>query len=111
MGAQFPCVSALGDVGAIPLTLGKPLPKAGAFAHGEAEIVAKNITHAITGKGTPQRFTGYGECFIEIGDGKAGMGGGNFYAEPKPEVTLRMPSWRWHVSKVLFEKSWLYTKL
>jgi monoamine oxidase len=32
-------------------------------------------------------------------------------AEPKPEVTLRMPSWRWHVSKGFFEKSWLYTKL
>jgi sulfide:quinone oxidoreductase len=108
---RFPCVYAIGDVVAIPLTLGKPLPKAGVFAHGEAEIVAKNITHAITGKGTPQRFNGYGECFIEIGAGKAGMGGGNFYAEPKPEVTLRMPSWRWHVSKVLFEKSWLYTKL
>jgi len=108
---RFPGVYAIGDVVAIPLTLGKPLPKAGVFAHAEAEIVAKNIAHAITGQGTPQRFSGYGECFIETGDGKAGWGGGNFYAEPKPEVTLRMPSWRWHVGKVLFEKSWLYTKL
>ena len=108
---RFPGVYAIGDVVAIPLTLGKPLPKAGVFAHAEAEIVAKNIARTITGHGTPQRFNGDGECFIEIGDGKAGWGGGNFYAEPKPEVTLRMPSWRWHLAKVLFEKSWLYTRL
>ena len=88
---RFPGVYAIGDVVAIPLTLGKPLPKAGVFAHAEAEIVAKNIARTITGQGTPQRFNGYGECFIEVGDGKAGWGGGNFYAEPKPEVTLRMP--------------------
>lgn len=108
---RFPAVYAIGDVVAIPLTLGKPLPKAGVFAHAEAEVVAKNIARIVTGQGAPQRFEGYGECFIEIGDGKAGWGGGNFYAEPKPEVALRMPSWRWHMGKVLFEKSWLYTKL
>jgi len=108
---RFPGVYAIGDVVAIPLKLGKPLPKAGVFAHGEAEIVAKNIAHTITGAGTAQRFDGHGECFIEIGEGKAGFGGGNFYAEPTPVVTLRTPSWRWHLSKVFFEKAWLYTKL
>ena len=79
---RFPGVYAIGDVVAVPLTLGKPLPKAGVFAHAEAEIVAKNIARTIAGQGTPQRFNGYGECFIEFGDGKAGWGGGNFYAEP-----------------------------
>jgi len=108
---RFPRVYAIGDVVAIPLKLGKPLPKAGVFAHGEAEIVARNIAHAITGAGTTARFDGEGQCFIEIGDGKAGVGRGNFYAEPTPSVTLRSPSWRWHLSKVLFEKAWLYTKL
>jgi sulfide:quinone oxidoreductase len=108
---RFPGVYAIGDVVAIPLKLGKPLPKAGVFAHAEAEIVAKNIASAIMGQGARHRFDGHGECFIEIGDRKAGWGGGNFYAEPTPQVTLRMPSWRWHLGKVLFEKSWLYTKL
>lgn len=108
---RFPGVYAIGDVVSIPLALGKPLPKAGVFAHGQAEVVAQNIAHAITGQGAPQRFNGHGECFIEIGDGKAGIGAGDFYAEPTPEVKLREPSWRWHVGKVLFEKSWLYTKL
>ena len=108
---RFPGVYAIGDVVAIPLTLGKPLPKAGVFAHGEAEIVAKNIAHRIAGESATERFNGYGACFIETGDGKAGFGGGDFYAEPKPIVQLRMPSWRSHLGKVLFEKSWLYMRL
>ena len=100
-------VYAIGDVVGIPLKLGKPLPKAGVFAHGEAEVVAKNITRAITGKGKPASFDGEGECFIETGDGKAGFGKGNFYAEPVPQVKIHSPSRRWHAAKILFEKDWL----
>ena len=105
---RWPQVYAIGDVVAIPLALGKPLPKAGVFAHREAEVVARNIVRAITGRGAPARFDGHGECFIETGDGKAGFGGGDFYAEPKPAVTLRGPSRRWHLGKVWLEKAWLY---
>jgi sulfide:quinone oxidoreductase len=108
---RWPNVYAIGDVVSIPLALGKPLPKAGVFAHREAEVVAENIAHAIAGQGQLARFDGHGECFIEIGGGKAGFGGGDFYAEPKPAVTLRQPSWRWHIGKVWVEKSWLYSKL
>jgi sulfide:quinone oxidoreductase len=108
---RWPHVYAIGDVVSIPLALGKPLPKAGVFAHKEAEVVAENIAHDIVGRPQPARFDGHGECFIEIGGGKAGFGDGDFYAEPKPAVTLRQPSWRWHLGKVWVEKSWLYTKL
>jgi sulfide:quinone oxidoreductase len=108
---RFPGVHAIGDVVSIPLALGKPLPKAGVFAHGEAEVVARNIAAAIAGRRGTERFAGHGECFIEVGDGKAGFGGGDFYAEPKPVVTIRPPSWRWHAGKVLFEKAWLHLKL
>ncbi len=100
-------VYALGDVVSIPLALGKPLPKAGVFAHAEAEAVAKNIARAITGKGKPAAFDGAGECFVETGDGKAGFGRGNFYAEPAPQVKLHPPGRHWHTAKVLFEKEWL----
>lgn len=111
LATRFPNVWALGDVVSIPLALGKPLPKAGVFAHGEAAVVARNIAALIEGATASARFTGQGECFVEIGGGKAGFGGGDFYAEPKPAVTVRPPS-RWHhLSKVLFEKAWLYTKL
>lgn len=107
----WPNVYAIGDVVSIPLALGKPLPKAGVFASRQADIVAENIAHAVAGQGQAARFDGHGECFIEIGGGKAGFGGGDFYAEPKPAVTLRPPGWRWHLGKVWVEKSWLYTKL
>lgn len=100
-------VYALGDVVSIPLALGKPLPKAGVFAHGEAEVVARNIARAVTGRGEPATFTGHGACFIETGDGRAGYGAGNFYAEPVPEVRMRSPGRRWHLGKVLFEQAWL----
>jgi len=108
---RFPGVYAIGDVVSIPLKLGKPLPKAGVFAHGEAEVVAKNIASAILGQVPSARFDGNGECFIEIGGGKAGFGGGDFYAEPKPVVKIHPPARRWHIGKVAFEKSWLFGKL
>jgi sulfide:quinone oxidoreductase len=100
-------VYALGDVVSIPLALGKPLPKAGVFAQGEAQVVAKNIAHAITGRGKGASFGGAGECFIETGARKAGFGKGNFYAEPVPRMKLHPPGRRWHAAKVLFEKDWL----
>lgn len=105
---KFPGVYAIGDVAGIPLAIGKPLPKAGVFAHAEAEVVAHNIASAIRGSGTPRAFDGRGACFVEIGDGRAGFGNGNFYAEPRPRITLKPPG-RWlHIGKVLYEKYWLY---
>ncbi|MBI2753079.1 MAG: NAD(P)/FAD-dependent oxidoreductase [Betaproteobacteria bacterium] len=103
-------VYAIGDITVIPLKMGRPLPKAGVFAHGQAEVVAHNIAHAWTGRGSPQRFSGEGMCFIEAGAGRAGMGRGNFYAEPLPDVHLQAPSLLWHGAKVLYEKYWLHFK-
>ncbi len=107
METRFPGVFAIGDVTSIPLKLGKPLPKAGVFAHGQAEVVAANIVRAITGKGKTAAFDGHGECFIEAGAGKAGFGDGDFYAEPAPTVKLHKVGRKWHAAKVLFEKTWL----
>jgi sulfide:quinone oxidoreductase len=104
---KFPAVFAIGDVTTVPLTMGKPLPKAGVFAHAQAEVVAANITNAWTGHGKRRAFDGHGTCFLETGDGRAGLGTGNFYGEPTPQIELREPS-RWlHWGKVLFEKRWL----
>lgn len=101
-----PGVFAIGDVTALPLMMGKPLPKAGVFAHAQAEVVASNLVMEWTGKGRRRSFSGYGECFVETGDGRAGFGAGDFFAEPLPRVAFREPS-RWlHWGKVWFEKSW-----
>jgi len=110
LATRWSNVFAIGDVVSIPLAMGKPLPKAGVFAHKQADVVAENIAHAITGQGHDVRFDGHGECFIEIGGGKAGFGGGDFYAEPTPDITLRPPGRRWHLGKVWVEKSWLSLK-
>lgn len=104
---RLPRVYAIGDITSIPLTMGKPLPMAGVFAHGQAEVVAANIAHAITGKGETKAFDGHGGCFIEIGDGKAGFGRGDFYGEPAPAIRMHPPARHWHLGKVLFEKDWL----
>ncbi len=111
MQTDYAGVFALGDVVSIPLALGKPLPKAGVFAGAQAEVVAGNIAHRITGKGKPGMFTGDGGCFIEVGDGKAGFGKGNFYAEPVPQITLRPPGRLWHGVKVMLEKDWLWRRM
>jgi len=108
LATSFAGVYAVGDVTGIPLAIGKPLPKAGVFAHGEAEVVAGNIAAEIEGRTPAARFVGHGECFVETGDGRAGYGSGNFYAEPAPQVGLRPPSWWLHLGKLAYEKFWLY---
>jgi sulfide:quinone oxidoreductase len=104
---RFPGVYAIGDVTTVPLAMGKPLPKAGVFADGEAMVVAAGVAHAWTGRGASRRFSGKGACFVETGDGRAGFGAGRFYAEPVPDVKLHRPSRWWHWGKVVFEKRWL----
>ena len=108
LATSFAGVYAIGDVTGIPLAIGKPLPKAGVFAHGQAEVVARNIAAEINAAPASARFLGHGECFLETGAGRAGMGSGNFYAEPKPRITLKPPGRLLHLGKVLYEKYWLY---
>jgi sulfide:quinone oxidoreductase len=105
---RFPGVSALGDVAGIGLSIGRPLPKAGVLAHNQAEVLAHNIAREITGRGAARPFGGEGSCFIETGDGRAGFGSGNFYAEPAPQIRLRAPSSMLHWGKIAYEKYWLW---
>ena len=111
METQFPNVYAIGDITSIPLEMGKPLPKAGVFAHYQAETVAHNIAQKITDnpdKNRDKTFNGEGQCFLEMGDGKAGYAGGNFYGSPLPVVKMKKPGYLWHWSKVWFEKHWFF---
>jgi sulfide:quinone oxidoreductase len=107
LATRFPGVYAIGDATGIALANGRPLPKAGVLAHAQADVVADNIVHEITGNGAARSFEGKGACFIETGDGRAGYGDGDFYAEPAPRVRLRQPSRALHLGKVLYEKYWL----
>jgi sulfide:quinone oxidoreductase len=104
---KTPDVFAIGDVTGIPIPSGKVLPKAGVFAHREAEVVAENLAAEWAWRTPVRAFDGVGACFIEAGAGRAGYGSGNFYAAPAPEMRLRAPSRFWHLGKILFEKRWL----
>jgi sulfide:quinone oxidoreductase len=108
LATSFEGVYAIGDVTGIPLANGKPLPKAGVFAHGEAEVVARNIAAEINDGETRWAFGGEGSCFLETGYGKAAYVTGNFYAEPDPEVKMRQPSFLWRWVKEGFVRTWLW---
>jgi sulfide:quinone oxidoreductase len=110
---QHEHVYAIGDVTAIPIPgRWKPdvplmLPKAGVFAHAQAEVVAHRIAAEISGSGRQDEFCGDGYCMLEAGEDLAGFAYGNFFAEPSPQVELRRMGTTWHLGKVLFEQWWL----
>ena len=104
-------VYAIGDVTTIPVGGGKALPKAGVFAHGEAEVVARRVAAELAGEAPSVRFEGRGSCFVELGGGKAAYASGNFYAAAGPEVRLRRPGRIWHLAKVALEQQWLRLRL
>lgn len=106
-------VYALGDVTAISIPgRWKPdvplmLPKAGVFAHAQAEVVARRIAAEITGPGAAHEFPGLGYCMLEAGESMAGFAFGNFFSEPSPQIALRRVGRLWHWGKILFEQWWL----
>ncbi len=104
---RYDNVYAIGDVTAVSLANGKPLPKAGVFAEGQGETVAQRIAEEIGGGEVQAEFDGLGFCWIETGGGSAGFASGEFYAEPDPVVHLPRSGKLWHWGKILFEKYWL----
>jgi len=113
LATRYERVYAIGDVTAIPLPgRWKPdvplmLPKAGVFAHAQAETVARRIAAQITGAAAVREFDGNGYCMLEAGESMAGFAFGDFFAEPSPRVELRRLGPAWHWGKVLFERWWL----
>jgi sulfide:quinone oxidoreductase len=99
---RFPGVYAIGDVTAIPLASGMPLPKAGVFAHAQGEVVARRIADQLAGRTPTATFDGHGMCFLETGHGRATMVHGNFYASP-PDVALAEASEEHLAAKHAFE--------
>ena len=106
-------VYAIGDITAIPIPgRWKPetplmLPKAGVFAHAQAEVVAQRVVAEIKGRSCDASFCGDGYCMLEAGEDLAGFASGNFFAEPAPQIQLRQIGKAWHLGKVLFERWWL----
>ena len=110
---QYENVYAIGDATAISVPgrwksdVPLMLPKAGVFAHAQAEVVARRIAAEITGTGEQNNFPGVGYCMLESGESLAGFAYGNFFAEPSPQIELHKMDKSWHLGKVLFEQWWL----
>jgi len=110
---EYENVFAIGDITSIPLPgrwiPDKPmmLPKAGVFAHIQADVVAKNIVKIIKGENADEKFCADGYCMLEAGEDLAGFAYGDFFGIPHPTVSLKKIGKKWHIGKVLFEKWWL----
>lgn len=100
-------VWALGDVAAITMPVGMPLPKAAVFAKGQALAVAAGITRHLGYPAAERSFDGHGHCFLETGDHLSARGAGNFYHLDGPKIALSEPSPELHQAKEEEEADWL----
>lgn len=106
-------VYALGDATAIPIPgrwqadVPLMLPKAGVFAHAQAQTVARRLAAEVNGVRASAAFDGGGYCMLEAGESLAGFAFGDFFAQPTPDVQLRDVGRAWHLGKVLLEQWWL----
>lgn len=99
---SFDGVYAIGDCTAVTIATGQ-LPKAGVFAEAQGKVVARNIAAEILG-GEGATFEGHGFCFLDFGDGKGSLVEGEFFAEPKPKVTVSSPDPKTIRAKQEFER-------
>ncbi len=108
LATKFENVYAIGDVASIETPHGHVpfLPKAGAFAQGEAEVVANNIAVSITGKGQPRHWDGRGACHLQVSKSESAFLQGTFLSNP-PRLEFHPPSRKWFLDKVRRERDWL----
>lgn len=104
-----PGIFAIGDITSIqqPNPTGFFLPKAGVFADEQARVVAGNISSEVLSDAKQSRFEGKGFCYLEMGDGRAAYGSGDFYAYPVPRVYLESPSHHYHKERRELEREQL----
>lgn len=102
-------VYAIGDVTSVPQPnpTGLSLPKAGVFADEQSRVVAANIAAEIAGEDKPKKYDGKGLCYIEVGDGLAAYGAGDFFGYPGPRVYLEPPSKAFHEERKRLEQDQL----
>jgi sulfide:quinone oxidoreductase len=107
MATPAEAVWAVGDVTALVLANGKNLPKAGVFSRHQAEAAARAVARHFGYDAPEPWFSGQGACFVEVGEGMAAYGSGDFLAEPGPRVELSPPSIEHHRAKEAEEAGWI----
>ncbi len=102
---DFDNVYAIGDCTKIPVGKNGQLPKAGLFAEKEGEVVAKRIAARLAGLEPTAQLDGQALCYVETGRGEAAIIGGDFLADPKPDISLSEMNEAHFANKHLFESS------
>ncbi|HBV89355.1 MAG TPA: pyridine nucleotide-disulfide oxidoreductase [Desulfosporosinus sp.] len=104
---RYPSVYAIGDANAIRLpVMGAYAPKAGVFAHAQADVVARNIILSSRGLKPKYQYKGKGMCIMNTGFGRACYSSVHYYKKPRPFITLLRPTTLAYWAKVAFEKYW-----
>jgi sulfide:quinone oxidoreductase len=110
MKTKFKNVFAIGDVTEIKVGT-MALPKAGIFAEEQAKVAARQIIDEISGRPAVATFAGWGYCFMDVGNRRAGYLEGDFFNPAGPSLKLEAPSEQNFQKKQDFErtriKEWL----
>ena len=101
---SFENVFAIGDVTTMTVIENMTVPKAGVFAEGEGEAVAKTIFSKIQSKGKLTLFDGKGGCFIESGKETASILEVDMFSQSKPSTSLSESTFDNLSKKIEFEK-------
>jgi sulfide:quinone oxidoreductase len=107
LATAAPNVYAIGDCNTVPTPQGDPLPKSGVIAHGQAEVVARNLTAEIAGRDPIWAFGGQNACYMETGFSRGATITANHFSDP-PQFGMRGPGRLPHWSKIGSERIWLW---
>lgn len=96
---SWPGVYAVGDV------TSAGTPKAGAFAEGQAAVVADAIIASARGRAPARSYDGRGVCYIEFGGAQVGMADVTFRSGQRPTGSMQGPSEDLAAAKAEFGRS------
>jgi sulfide:quinone oxidoreductase len=108
-----PHVYAIGDATSVALPgrwapdMPLALPKAGAFAAAQGEVVAANIASVLKGGSPDAAFDARGQCFLEVGNGRAMRAEGNFFEMPHPVMSAAPADEAQYREKSAWVAEWL----
>lgn len=101
----FKNVYAIGDCTLIPTGKNGQLPQAGLFAEKEGAVVAQRIAARLSGQEPTALLGGQAVCYVETGRHEAAVIGGDFLAEPEPNIQLSEMTPAHFAGKHAFETS------
>lgn len=96
---RFPDVWAVGDV------TNAPVPRAGAFAEGQAATVADGLIARLRDGAAPGPYAGVAACYVDFGDDKVARVDVDFLSGPAPTSRFTEPSVELAADKQLFGSS------